>query len=116
MACYRPSEAFYAGAFDALRLIFRSIVSFILVAKWKPVSGVYCQKHATRIGIQQLLTTWFLGWWSPWGLFFAPAYIITNVRSLLFHSSLPSVLVYILGVLSFSPLLIVVPFIMKIFE
>jgi hypothetical protein len=111
-----PDTCHECGERGGQPLNFGSIVSFFLVAKWKSVSGVYCKKHAARIGLQKLLTTWFLGWWSPWGLFFAPSYIITNTRSLLAHSSLPSALVYLLGAMAFSPLLIVVPFIVKIFR
>jgi hypothetical protein len=93
------------GSRDGINLEFGLILSLLVVVHRHLTIGVYCPKHATIIGLPKLILTSLFGWWSPSGLFITPKYIIRNIKSLAKHSSLPSGLVYILGVISFAPLL-----------
>jgi hypothetical protein len=62
-------------------------------------------------GINALLATGLLGWWSLRGLIFAPIYTFINIRSLWRHSTLRKPAIVGLGAVAFAPGILMAAFI-----
>jgi len=92
---------------------FGTIYSFIAYSQWSTKEGVFCKKHATSHGLNALLATGLLGWWSLRGLIFAPIYTFINIRSLWRHSTLRKPAIVALGAVAFAPGILMAAFIIQ---
>lgn len=92
---------------------FGTIFSFLVYAQWSTREGVFCKKHATSHGLNALVVTALLGWWSLRGLIFAPFYTFMNVCSLWRHSTLRKPAIVALAVVAFAPGLLIATFIVR---
>ena len=105
-----PSDTCHeCGCRGGVEMEFGQILSFIIwTVRDIKVKSVYCPEHAAKIGLEKLLLTGLCGWWSIYGLFASPVYIIKNARALLRHSNLSGGAVYFYAVSSFGPLIVIV--------
>lgn len=92
---------------------FGTILSFIVYVQWSTKEGVFCKKHATSHGLNALVVTALLGWWSLRGLIFAPIYTFMNITSLWRHSTLGRPAIMALGAVAFAPGILIATFIIR---
>ena len=60
-------------------LLFRSVVSFIVMTTRTPKHGVYCVECARKASFRTSLTSALFGWWGfPWGPIFTIKEILSN--------------------------------------
>jgi hypothetical protein len=60
-------------------LVFRQVVSFLLLTSVKPTAGVYCSACASKQALRSTLVTAAFGWWGlPWGPIYTLMYGIKN--------------------------------------
>lgn len=98
-----PDSCHDCGGQGGTVLKFGVIWSLLLLSRWSYTSGVYCRKHATIRGLRSTFISGCAGWWSLWGFFITPGILITNLRSLWLHSSVPKVVVCLLGATALLP-------------
>jgi len=103
-----PDTCHDCGQRGGVRLGFGKIWSAVLLSRWSSTTGVYCKRHATIRGLRATLVSGAIGWWSPWGAFIAPVYLVRNIRSLWRHSNIPKLLIGVLAVLAFLPVVAIV--------
>lgn len=58
---------------------FRRVLSLIYVCQTSFEQGLFCPDCGTKTAIKQSLFTWLLGWWSLWGLIYAPWALLINM-------------------------------------
>ncbi len=60
-------------------LIFWGVVSRVYAASRRPTQGIFCAACARKVSWAATAATSLRGWWSPWGLVWAPVYGLRNV-------------------------------------
>jgi hypothetical protein len=60
-------------------LVFWGVVSRVYAASRRPTQGIFCAACARKVSWAATAATSLRGWWSPWGLVWAPAYGLRNV-------------------------------------
>lgn len=90
------------GAPGGAPVCFMRVISIVYVVLHKSVKEVLCKKHATYMGLEYFFTTGLLGWCGI-GALAMPLAQIRNVRSLIQHSTLPRLLIYLAVIVSFLP-------------
>ena len=69
-------------------VIFKTVMSFVLVTLRKPKSGIYCSDCAKKESVKASVITWLLGWWGvPWG----PVYTVQVLLSNMFGGKHPEI-------------------------
>jgi hypothetical protein len=59
---------------------FTTITSFVVTARKRKASGIFCHVCARRTAIRASAISGLAGWWSPQGLFLAPMAVLRNAR------------------------------------
>lgn len=59
------------------------VCSAIFLTSWRTTPNICCRSCGIRIQIKDCIFSFFLGWWSLYGLFLTPVQIVKNISGIL---------------------------------